>query len=143
MTDAFQAMIERHRARMVELRQAFERDGRLHAVNKADHGYSILLTINGSSDAPFRVTSFRGKEPVGHREYDRLDGGPSTQNAPAEFAGAGWNLKPLSKRMHECRSGKPRKDSPRVQARSAARRTIAPGRCSNAVSASGDVASMR
>ena len=87
MTDAFQALIDKHRARMRELREAFDRDGRLLARSARDPDYSILLTRNGSSDAPWRVTSFRGREPVGHREYDMLDGGGPTQNALGEFAG--------------------------------------------------------
>jgi hypothetical protein len=100
MTDDFQALIDKYRARMVELRTAFERDGRLHAISARDPDYSILLTRNGSSEAPFRVTSFRGKEPVGHREYDMLDGGGPTQNGLAEFAGDGWQLvpRPMSRR---------------------------------------------
>jgi len=60
---------------MAELRTAFELDGRLHAISARDPDYSILLTPNGSSEAPFR-----GKEPVGHREYDFLDGAGATQN---------------------------------------------------------------
>jgi hypothetical protein len=75
-----------------------ERDGRIHAVSTNSPGHSILLTPNGSSSAPWRVTSFQGKEPVGHREYDRLGGGGPTQNALQEFAGGSWRLVPLPKR---------------------------------------------
>jgi hypothetical protein len=82
------------------LRDAFERDDRLYAVSSRDSSYSILLTRNASSEAPWRVTSFRGKEPIGHREYDRLDGGAPTQNALGEFAGDDWRIvrKPMPKR---------------------------------------------
>lgn len=103
MTDTFQAMIDKLRARIVELRQAFERDDRLYAVSSRDPSYSMLLTRNGSSPAPWRVTSFRGKEPTGHREYDRLEGGGATQNAYQEFAGADFVLvrKPMPKRERD------------------------------------------
>jgi hypothetical protein len=103
MTDAFQAMIEKHRARMKRLRQAFERDARLYAISQCDPTYSILLTRNASSDAPWRVTSFRGKEPIGYREYDRLEGGGPTHNALSEFAGSDFMLvrKPMPKRERE------------------------------------------
>ena len=103
MTDAFQAMIDKHRARMTDLRQAFERDDRLYAISARDPSYSILLTRNGSSDAPWRVTSFRGKEPSGHREYDHLEGGSPTQNAFHEFSGSDFVLvrKPMPKRKRE------------------------------------------
>ena len=92
MTDEFQALIDAHRQRMVELRAAYERDGCLHAVSLRDPSYSILLTRNTGSEAPLRVTSFRDREPEGHREYDRLDGGSPIQNALQEFAGNGWRL---------------------------------------------------
>jgi hypothetical protein len=68
------------------LREALDLDGRLLAVSARDPTYSILLTRNGSSEAVWRVTSFRGKEPVAHREYDRLEGGSPIQNALQEFA---------------------------------------------------------
>jgi hypothetical protein len=103
MNEAFQAIIDKHRARMKLLRDTFDRDGRVHAVSQADPSYAILLTVNGSSAAPFRVTSFRSKEPIGHREYDALDGKGATRDALAEFAGDGWNLVPLPKRMRERR----------------------------------------
>ena len=41
------------------LRDALDPDGRLLAVSRRDPRYSILLTRNGSSDAAWRVTSFR------------------------------------------------------------------------------------
>jgi hypothetical protein len=75
MTDAFQALIDKYRARMKLLRDALDLDGRLLAVSRRDPSYSILLTRNGSSDAVWRVTSFRDRVPVGHREYSMLDGG--------------------------------------------------------------------
>jgi hypothetical protein len=103
MIDEFQTIIDRYRARMVELSDAFYRDGRLLAISERDPEYSIILTRNGSSPAPWRVTSFRGKEPIGHREYNMLEGGSPIQNAFAEFAGDGMRLVPrkLSKRDME------------------------------------------
>jgi hypothetical protein len=67
MTDDFQALINRYRARMAVLRAAFGRDGCLHAISTRDPSYAILLSRNGSSEAPWRVTSFRSGEPVGIR----------------------------------------------------------------------------
>src|ERR1700722_3224600 len=100
MSDDYQAMIDKHKARMAMLRAAFERDDRLYAVSARDPSYSILLTKNGSSEAPFRVTSFSGKEPTGHREYDHRGGAAPPQNARSESAG--WDMqlarKPMSKR---------------------------------------------
>ncbi len=87
-------MIAKHAARMAELYTVLERDGCIHGVSKRDPGYSILLTKNGSSEAPWRVTSFRDGQPVGHREYDRLEGGGPTQNAFQEFAGDGIEIVP-------------------------------------------------
>jgi hypothetical protein len=84
--ETFEQIIAKHRSRMTEVREAFERDGRVHGISKRDPTYSLLLTRNGSSDAPFRVMSFRNKEPVGHREYDRVQGGGPTHNAFQEFA---------------------------------------------------------
>jgi len=101
MIDAFQAAIDKHRARMRELGEAFQRDGRLYAISQRDPSYSILLSRNTTSDAPWRVTSFRGKEPTGHREYDYLEGAGPTQNAFQEFAGNDMKLviKPLAQRQ--------------------------------------------
>jgi hypothetical protein len=98
MTDQFQAMIEKYRTRMVVLREAFERDGYLFAVSTRTPSYSILLTKNTSSDAAYRVTSFDGREPVGHREYDLLEGGAPTQNGFAEFASTDFVLTPRPRR---------------------------------------------
>jgi len=49
------------------------------------------------------VTSFLGKEPVGHREYDRLEGGGPTQNGFQEFASDDMQLvrKRMAKRKRE------------------------------------------
>jgi hypothetical protein len=49
MTDSFQAMIDKHKARMTMLREAFERDDRLYAVSIRNPSYAILPTRNGSS----------------------------------------------------------------------------------------------
>ena len=101
MSDAFQAMIDKHKERIKLLRDVFERDDRLYAVSTRDPSYSILLSRNTGSEAPWRVTSFRGKgEPTGHREYDRLDSGAPTQNALGEFGGDDWRIvrKPMPKR---------------------------------------------
>ncbi len=98
MTDSFRALINHYRARMTVLREAFERDGCLLAVSTRDPSYSILLTRNGSSEAAWRVTSFRDGEPVGHREYDILEGGGPTQNGLGEFASEDFVLTPRSRR---------------------------------------------
>ena len=98
MDDQFQAMIDKYRARMVALRETFERDGCLYAVSTRDPSYAILLTRNGSSEAPWRVTSFRDGEPVGHREYDRLEGGSPIQRAFQEFASEDFPLTPRPRR---------------------------------------------
>jgi hypothetical protein len=96
--DQFQALIDRYLARMTVLREAFERDGYLLAISSRDPQYSILLTRNGSSEAPWRVTSFRQGVPVGHREYDRLEGGGPVQNAFHEFSGSDLVLTPRPRR---------------------------------------------
>lgn len=80
------------------LRVAFERDGCLYAISQRDPSYAILLTRNGSSEALWRVTSFRDGEPVGHREYDLLEGGSPIQNSFAEFASADLVLTPRPRR---------------------------------------------
>jgi hypothetical protein len=86
VTDDFQALIDKRRARMRQLREAFERQGYLFGVSSRTPSYSILLSKNASSDAPYRVTSFDSKVPTGHREYDALDGAGATRDALAEFA---------------------------------------------------------
>lgn len=85
-SESFEQIITKHRARIADVRHAFERDGRVHGISKRDPSYSLLLSRNSSSDAPWRVTSFRAGEPVGHREYDRVEGGGPTQNAFQEFS---------------------------------------------------------
>jgi hypothetical protein len=57
---------------MALLRATFEQQGYLYAICSTDPAYSILLTRNSPSEAPWRVTSFRDRDPVGHREYDHL-----------------------------------------------------------------------
>jgi hypothetical protein len=95
MNDDFQAMIDKRRARIRELREAFDRDGYLRGVSIRNPDYSILLTRNASSDAPYRVTSFDGRRvPVGHREYDALDGAGPTRDALGEFASQDIRLVP-------------------------------------------------
>lgn len=94
MTDEFDAMIQKHRARMKLLRDVFERDGCLLAFSTRNPDYSILLTRNPSSDAPWRVTSFNGREPVGHREYDELDGKSPANSALQEFSSHDLKLIP-------------------------------------------------
>jgi hypothetical protein len=58
MTDSFRAMIDKYRARMTVLREAFQRDHYLYAVSTRNPSYAIFLTRNGSSLARWRVTSF-------------------------------------------------------------------------------------
>jgi hypothetical protein len=99
MTDTFQHMIDKHRRRMAFLRETFDRQGYLLAVSSRDPSYSIFLSRNPSSEAPWRVTSFRSGVPVGHREYDRLEGGSPIQNSFAEFASADFILTPRPRRQ--------------------------------------------
>lgn len=68
MNDKFQSLINKHRARMTLLSATFAQDGYLYATSRRDPSYAILLTKNGSSEAAFRVTSFRDRDPLGHRE---------------------------------------------------------------------------
>jgi hypothetical protein len=58
--DAFDDMIAKYRARMRELREALDLDGRLQAVSSRDPAHSILLTRNSDPSSVWRVTSFRG-----------------------------------------------------------------------------------
>jgi hypothetical protein len=105
MADGFQTMIDKYRARMTILKDALDLDGRLHATSARDPSYGIVLTRNTDSSSVWRVTSFRGKEPTGHREYDVLDGKAPTQNALAEFAGDDMRLvrRTIPKRERERR----------------------------------------
>ncbi|MGE4045609.1 MAG: hypothetical protein AB7F35_12205 [Acetobacteraceae bacterium] len=80
-----------HRARMAEVREAFNRQGYVYAVSQRAPGYAILLTCSTIA-GEFNVHSFRDGQPVGHRDYDRLEGGGPTQNAFQEFAGADFLL---------------------------------------------------
>jgi hypothetical protein len=98
MTDSFRELIDRYRARMAVLREAFQRDHYLYAISARDPGYSILLARNGSSEARWRVTSFREEEPIGHREYDLLERGSPIQNGFAEFASQDFILTPRPRR---------------------------------------------
>jgi hypothetical protein len=86
MIDEFQALIDKYRERMRMLREMFDRQGYLYAVSTRTPNYSILLTKNASSEAAYRVTSFAGREPTGHREYDALEGAGPCRDALAEFA---------------------------------------------------------
>jgi hypothetical protein len=115
MPDDFQTIIDRYHARMAELREVLERDGRIHAVRRDDPSYSILLKPERKQPGAVPCTSFRGKTPVGHREYDRLDGGGPTQNGLQEFSGGAWRLLPLPKRMRERRLWEQRKAMPPVR----------------------------
>ena len=71
----FQSMIDAYRARMETLAKIFEQDGCVRATSARDPSYSILVTRNSDPTSAFRVTSFRNREPIGHREYGRLTGG--------------------------------------------------------------------
>jgi hypothetical protein len=93
MTDSFQAIIDKRRERIKLLRETFDRQKYLFGVSTRDPSYSLLLSRNPSSDAPFRVTSFRKGQPEGHREYDALDGAGPTRDALAEFSGTDIQLR--------------------------------------------------
>ena len=93
MSNSFQAMICKYRGRMRLLRETFDREGCLFATSSRDPDYSVLLTRNPSSEAAWRVTSFRGQAPIGHREYDQLDTGSPVQRAFQEFAGESMVLR--------------------------------------------------
>jgi hypothetical protein len=102
MTDTFQALIDNRRARMRRLRETFDRQGYLYALSTRTPSYSILLTKNASSDAPYRVTSFHDKAPTGHREYDALDDAGPTRDALAEFASNDMVLRQRGNLMALC-----------------------------------------
>jgi hypothetical protein len=95
---------------MAVLRAAFERDGYLYAISARNPSYALLLSRNGSSDAPWRVTSFDSGQPVGHREYNMLEGGGPTQNAYGEFGGSYLVLTPRSRRRPPSPAPKPLAD---------------------------------
>ena len=92
MSDRFQALIDKYRTRMRVPRETFERDGCLYAVSARNPSYAILLSPNGGSEAAWRVTPFNGREPIGHREYDMLEGGSPIQNGLSEFASSNFVL---------------------------------------------------
>jgi hypothetical protein len=102
MDDQFRALIDKYRARMAVLRLAFARDGYLYGISRRDPTYSIFLSPNGSSAAPWRVTSFRDGVPVGHREYNMLEGGSPIQNSFQEFASEDFVLTPRPRRRPSC-----------------------------------------
>jgi hypothetical protein len=95
-------MINKYRTRMTVLREAFARDGYLYATSRCDETYAIFLNPNGSSSAPWRVTSFWNGEPIGHREYNMLEGGSAIQNAFQEFASSDFQLRPRGAIMALC-----------------------------------------
>jgi hypothetical protein len=103
MHDEFQALIDKYRARMRLLRETFDRQGYLLAVSSRDPEYSIILTRNPSSEAQWRVTSFRSGVATGHREYDALDVGSPTQRGFQEFASADFRLVPREHRSNNIR----------------------------------------
>jgi hypothetical protein len=90
--DAFDRMVARFRARMAHLRETHARQGYLYAEHQKDSGYAILLTPEPSGDATWRVTSFQAGQPIGHRQYDVLEGRGPAFNALQEFAGTNWRL---------------------------------------------------
>jgi hypothetical protein len=105
MPDTFQALIDKHRARMQELRDVLDIDGTIQAVNVSDPAYSIVLTKNSDPSSAWRVTSFRNAIPVGHREYDHLESASPINSALQEFAGDRWKLvrRKIPKRERERR----------------------------------------
>jgi hypothetical protein len=92
MTDAFDTMVEKYRARMKELRDVLDIDGRIEAISVRDPSYRILLTRNSDPSSVWRVTSWRGRTPIGHREYDHLESSSPINSALQEFAGENWQL---------------------------------------------------
>ena len=88
-------IIAGRRARAGELKRAFDAQGYVLASSKRDPGYEILLTRNMDDEGPFRVSSFRDRQPIGHRVYNGLDG---HTGALAEFAGDGWDIKTMAVR---------------------------------------------
>jgi hypothetical protein len=100
VTDQQRALIDKYRQRMAMLHLAVARDGYLYAISRRDETYAIFLSPNGSSSAPWRLTSFRNGEPVGHREYNMLEGGSPIQNAYQEFSGDEFRLIPRTRRVY-------------------------------------------
>ncbi len=64
-------------------------------MNARDASYSILLTRNCTGESAWRVTSFRDRQPVGHRTYDMLEGGGPIRDALQEFLREGMRLAPM------------------------------------------------
>jgi hypothetical protein len=93
MTDEFAAIIGKQRRRIAMLKNHFDTHGRIIADCSNDPGYRIVLTRGFTAECAYQVTSFRDGVPVGHREYDQLQGGGPTQNALSEFAGDVWVIK--------------------------------------------------
>lgn len=94
MTDAFDQIVARHRARIAALLAAATARGGLRARNARDPGYRLLLSPHTEQAGAWRVTSFRDGQPLGHREYDVLTGRGPVQDALAEFAGPQWEIEP-------------------------------------------------
>lgn len=88
----FDEMVALHKARMETLRDTFNAQGYLFARSQRDPGYTILLRRVADE---FNVYSFRDGQPVGHRDYDRLEGGSPVQNAYQEFASIDLQLEAL------------------------------------------------
>jgi hypothetical protein len=93
MSPDVRSIIEKYRARMTLLAATFEQQGYLYASSRRNPSYAILLTRNSSPDSVWRVTSFSDRDPIGHREYDMLQGGSPIQNAFAEFASEDMELR--------------------------------------------------
>lgn len=67
--------------RVASLERGLSEHGGVEAVSKRDPGYRILLSADTRGEYPYRVTSFRDGEPVGHREYRTIS------DAATEFNG--------------------------------------------------------
>ena len=87
---------------MATLRARLERDGYLLGVSARDPSYSILLTRNCTGESAWRVTSFRDRQPVGHRAYDMLEGGGPTRDALQEFLSDDVRLTPARSPVRAC-----------------------------------------
>lgn len=94
MPETLEAILTNYRARMAVLSSLVAAQGALHAKHATDVGYAILLTRDMSRGIGWRVTSFRDGQPLGHREYDALDGAGPTRDALAEFASPAWEIQP-------------------------------------------------
>jgi len=92
MSLSFKEHVDRYHTRMEELRGIVDRNGTLKAQSDRYPHYRIVLTRSTSPGVVWQVTSFDGREPTGHRDYDRLDGGSPMQNALAEFMSADMRI---------------------------------------------------